>query len=145
MSDLKKMLADATPGPWSYERSDPQPHTPFWEIGPIDGDGGIDWSREVAATSGDNAADAALIVHLRNHAEDYEAAVDVVLGIAYLSDADVRDYEQGLCFFCGAGWEWVPGPRGGKAKRKHTGAHDPGCAWVDARSILSRLHGKEAT
>jgi hypothetical protein len=65
------------------------------------------------------------------------ACLDLMRPIANLSEDDVRDYEQGLCFFCGEGWVLVPGPRGGKGKwtNDHT-QHSQDCAYVAIRDYV---------
>ena len=46
------------------------------------------------------------------------------------------DYEQGLCIWCGEGWEQVPGPRGGKGEYKHTGKHAESCPFAEAERVV---------
>ena len=58
MSDLKKLLAEATPGPWIRPWGATHVHA---------------WGRDDVLDSQPNLD---LIVHLRNHAEDYEALAD---------------------------------------------------------------------
>lgn len=58
-TELKEMLAKATPGPWTL-RDDGTIGSEHGEIGVID------------------VPDGPLIVHLRNHAEDYLAAVEAL-------------------------------------------------------------------
>jgi hypothetical protein len=46
------------------------------------------------------------------------------------------DDVQGKCLWCEAGWEQVPGPRGGKGKWEHTGRHNDGCPFAEAQAAL---------
>ena len=58
--------------------------------------------------------------------------------IAALTEDDVRDYEQGLCFFCGAGHVVVPGQRGGvTGVRSKTPVHEADCSYIALRAALA--------
>lgn len=66
-----------------------------------------------------------------------EALEEAARPIAELSEDNVRDYEQGLCFFCGGGREIIPGPRGGvTGERRHRPVHEPTCSYVALRAVL---------
>ena len=69
---------------------------------------------------------------------DCDALREAASRIAYLDEDDIRDYEQGLCFFCGAGFEPIPGPRGGtKGNRWRRPVHAPTCSYVALRAALA--------
>lgn len=55
---------------------------------------------------------------------------------ALIKDFEPFDYEQGLCYWCGGGWEQVPGPRGGVGKLTHTGTHKPDCPFAAAEALV---------
>ena len=58
--------------------------------------------------------------------------------IAALTEDDIRDYEQGLCFFCGAGHVVVPGQRGGvTGVRSKTPVHEADCSYIALRAALA--------
>lgn len=57
--------------------------------------------------------------------------------ITSMSEDDIRDYEQGLCLFCGAGHEPIPGPRGGvRGERKRRPIHEPTCSFIQLREAV---------
>ena len=122
LEELRKLLAAArNPGPWIRP----------WESTWIHAPGSDHVLRHQSNL--DLAAGAV------NTLPELLEIAEVAGRIAQLTESDIRDYEQGLCFFCGAGWEWVPGPRGGRAKRKHTKAHEPNCSYAALRAALENL------
>lgn len=59
--------------------------------------------------------------------------------IEELPEESVWPDPQGMCIWCDGGWEWVPGPRGGKAKHTYTQQHKEGCPYAEAREALNDL------
>lgn len=130
MTDVKKLLAEATPLPWESVH----PQEMRWDAATI-----------LPSGTPTNYADAALIVHAVNHLPDYEAAVDALEAISTLLDDDSPDA-------CGAigviydnymgGYEaddWCHRPRG------HAGEHLNLEDWQDfGRAALARLRGTPA-
>jgi len=53
--------------------------------------------------------------------------------IATLAEEDVRDYEQGLCFFCDGGHQLVKGTR--HTPRHWLPLHEPDCPYVTLRDL----------
>jgi hypothetical protein len=67
----------------------------------------------------------------------HAALVAAAQPIAALAEEDVRDYEQGLCFFCGKSMDWGKGKRHSIEEiRSRVPAHDPDCSWVALRAAL---------
>lgn len=75
---------------------------------------------------------------------DHEAAAKALERLVTVDEETIRDDAQGLCDFCGEGWEQVPGPRGGKGKHVNTHRHAADCPVVEGREALHLLRGVEA-
>ena len=56
--------------------------------------------------------------------------------IADLIEDDIRDYEQGLCFFCGAGHQLVKGTR--HTPRHWIPLHKDDCSYIALRAALEK-------
>ena len=114
MADLKELLAEATPGPWRYGAIT------------MDDDGLAGPHHEIVLLTKHpdaypSTADVNLIVHLRNHAEDYEAAVEALDELAEAgASVNYDDTEPDPGF-----GDW----------RRFDGA------LTDARTALARLRG----
>jgi hypothetical protein len=71
---------------------------------------------------------------------DVTEVIRVARSIADLTEEDIRDYEQGLCFFCGKSMDWGKGKRYSIEEiRSRVPAHDPDCSWVALRSALGEI------
>jgi hypothetical protein len=62
--------------------------------------------------------------------------VELISVIERLVALDPFDYEQGLCYWCGGGWEDLPGPRGGKPRLTKTGKHKDDCPYAEGRRLV---------
>ena len=80
------------------------------------------------------------IVWTAQHAAPAEGLREAASRIAALTEDDVRDYEQGLCFFCGGASVPIPGPRGGvKGERRRKRVHEPECSYIALRASPRRM------
>jgi hypothetical protein len=95
-------------------------------------------ARHLGATLAAIEAEAASSPPVALDVERWKRIEEAAARIAALSEDDVRDYEQGLCFFCGASSEPIPGPRGGvKGERRRRPIHERDCSYNAIRAALA--------
>ncbi len=90
--DVKRLLAEATPLPWSYDREG-FGYIHSLALGALDGDSGatVHWDYEGLGAIWNHDADPDLIVYAVNRLPDYETAIDVLERLVATWDAGAED------------------------------------------------------